>query len=62
MSGAPVTTKVPGGWVSHVLVRFEPGGGKDAEPEISIYVKNDAEVSGYLKIRLNGEPIAVNPA
>ncbi|MFD6390537.1 DUF1707 domain-containing protein [Nocardia sp. NPDC060259] len=62
MSGAPVTTRVPGGWVSHVLVRFEPGGGKDAEPEISIYVKNDAEVSGYLKIRLNGEPIAVHPA
>ncbi|MEV0079737.1 DUF1707 domain-containing protein [Nocardia neocaledoniensis] len=62
MSGAPVTTRVPGGWVSHVLVRFEPGGGKDAEPEISIYVKNDAEVSGYLKIRLDGEPIAVHPA
>ncbi len=62
MSGAPVTTKVPGGWVSHVILRFEPGGGKDAEPEINIYVKNEAEQSGYLKIRLNGEPVAVYPA
>ncbi|MEV0435812.1 DUF1707 domain-containing protein [Nocardia sp. NPDC050413] len=62
MSGAPQTTRVPGGWVSHVLVRFPPGGAKDAEPEISIYVKNEAEQSGYLKIRLSGEPIAVYPA
>ncbi|MGS2807514.1 DUF1707 SHOCT-like domain-containing protein [Nocardia sp. MW-W600-9] len=62
MSGASQTTRVPNGWVSHVLVRYPPGGGKDAEPEISIYVKNEAEQSGYLKIRLNGEPIAVYPA
>ncbi|KAF0849393.1 DUF1707 SHOCT-like domain-containing protein [Nocardia caishijiensis] len=61
MSGAPQTTRVPGGWVSHVLVRFPPGGAKDAEPEISIYVENEAEQSGYLKIRLDGEPIAVYP-
>jgi hypothetical protein len=62
MSGAPRTTRVPDGWVSHVLVRFPPGGGKDAEPEISIYVKNEAAQSGYLKIRPSGEPLAVYPA
>ncbi|WKG09496.1 DUF1707 domain-containing protein [Nocardia sp. PE-7] len=62
VSGAAGTTRVPNGWVSHVLVRYPPGGGKDAELEISIYVKNEAEQSGYFKIRPNGEPIAVYPA
>ncbi|MFD3744698.1 DUF1707 domain-containing protein [Nocardia sp. NPDC058633] len=61
VAGAPQSTRVPDGWVSHVTVGYSPGGGKDAEVEISIYVKNEAAQNAHLKIRPNGEPIAVYP-
>ncbi|MGW6726743.1 DUF1707 SHOCT-like domain-containing protein [Nocardia sp. NPDC055029] len=62
LAGAPQTTRVPRGWVSHVLVEYPSAGGKDAEPEIRIHVENEANQSGYLAITLGGEPIFVSPA
>ncbi|MET9212582.1 MULTISPECIES: DUF1707 SHOCT-like domain-containing protein [unclassified Nocardia] len=60
MSGAPQSTRVPGGSVVHVSVEHPSGGGKYAEPEITIYVKNELNQSGYMKVRFDGETVFVS--
>lgn len=60
VAGAPATVRIPDGQVSMVSIRFAPGQ-KDASPEISINVKNEAEQTGHLTIALDGEPLAVHP-
>lgn len=61
VSGAPQTTRVPDGWVSHVLIGFPSSADDNTEPEINVHVKNEAGQHGFLTIRLDGEAVEVHP-
>lgn len=61
IAGAPQTIRLPDARISHVLVDFPAGATKDAVPEVTIYVRNDRNQSGHLKIALDGEPLSVYP-
>ncbi|MFC6011499.1 DUF1707 SHOCT-like domain-containing protein [Nocardia lasii] len=60
MAGAADTVHVPDGRISHIAIRF-PSSPKEALPEITVHVKNEAEQSGHFTIAPSGEPIAVHP-
>ncbi|SUA74084.1 Domain of uncharacterised function (DUF1707) [Nocardia otitidiscaviarum] len=67
MAGAPETLRVPGGAISHIVIRRPPGanpadpGAKVNPPVVFVYAK-DGSRGGYLELTLAGEVLAVHPA
>ncbi|MFC9662805.1 DUF1707 domain-containing protein [Nocardia sp. NPDC127606] len=61
VAGAPQTTNVPRGRVAYLGIGFAPGAETDAEPLITVYVRNDDDESGRLGLAFDGEPRAIRP-
>ncbi|MFD6449584.1 DUF1707 SHOCT-like domain-containing protein [Nocardia sp. NPDC055165] len=61
VAGAPQTTEVPRGRVAYLGIGFAPGAEADAEPLITVYVRNDDDESGRLELAFDGEPRAIRP-
>jgi hypothetical protein len=58
LNGAAESVQVPGGTINHIGVEVD-----DGDPQISIYVDNDATgASGHMYLRPNGEIAAVYPS
>ncbi|WP_454194242.1 DUF1707 SHOCT-like domain-containing protein [Nocardia sp. Marseille-Q1738] len=61
LAGAPETVRLPDGVITHVVVEYASYSTVDLGPVMDIYVKGEGSASGYVRVTLAGEPLAVHP-
>ncbi|MBH0778617.1 DUF1707 SHOCT-like domain-containing protein [Nocardia bovistercoris] len=61
LAGAVRSLKIANGQINHVNFEFPPGSDKDPKPYVRIYVRNEAEDSGFMTVAFDGEVLDVRP-
>jgi hypothetical protein len=59
LAGAPESTKMPDGAVTHIGIEFAAGSSTDI-PTLAVYTTNKAGASGFLTLTFAGEPLRVS--